>query len=121
MVPPPQECSQGPDRVRPTGRVLMVRPCCFAYNAETAESNRFQVPALGPEQQEIHNRALAEFDGFCEGLEAHGIELDLFHDDPVPHTPDSLFPNNWVSFHEDGTLILYPLQAMSRREEIRRD
>jgi len=92
----------------------MVRPVNFGFNAQTAESNAFQ---KNGEQAEVQQKALQEFDAFVEILRQNGIEVTVMEDTPEPHTPDSIFPNNWVSFQEDGTVFLYPMQAENRRLE----
>lgn len=102
-------------------RVLMVRPSGFGFNVETAQTNRFQTPATNTDTDAIHDQALREFDGLHAALEQAGVEVVLFHDEPAPHTPDALFPNNWVSFHAEGPLVLYPMLAANRRQEVRRD
>ncbi len=100
--------------------VLMIRPARFESNPETAESNRFQGRSgVSPEEQ--HTAALEEFEGLAAALEACGIKVLRFDDTPEPHTPDAIFPNNWVSFHGDGTVVLYPMEAPSRRQERRHD
>ncbi len=100
--------------------VLMIRPARFESNPMTAESNRFQGRnPLSPEQQ--HNVAVQEFDALVEVLREAGIKVVLVQDTPEPHTPDSIFPNNWVSFHADGRVVLYPMEAPNRRTERRPD
>ena len=100
--------------------VLMIRPARFESNPETAESNRFQGKSgVSPEEQ--HAAALEEFEGLAVALEGCGITALRFDDTPEPHTPDAIFPNNWVSFHGDGTVVLYPMEAPSRRRERRQD
>lgn len=100
--------------------VLMIRPVRFESNPETATTNRFQgrVGASAAEQQRA---ALGEFDALVAALRKHGIEALVYDDMPEPHTPDSIFPNNWVSFHADGRVVLYPMQAPNRRLERRLD
>lgn len=99
--------------------VLMIRPANFGANAETAPSNAFQKStAIGPE---IQARAAAEFDALAAALMAAGVQVELFEDRPEPVTPDAVFPNNWVSFHADGSAWLYPLLAPNRRWERRGD
>lgn len=100
------------------GAVLMVRPAAFAYNPETAGTNRMQKPG---EEAEVHanEHARAEFATLVRALESEGIAVCVVEDTPAPAKPDAVFPNNWVSFHEDGTLVLYPMQALSRRPERR--
>lgn len=95
------------------GEVLMVRPANFGFNAQTAGTNAFQAPgnAYG---------VLAEFDGLVDLLDRGGITVHLVEDTKVPVTPDALFPNNWVSFHEQGA-VLYPMMAPNRRLERRLD
>ena len=100
-----------------TARVLMVRPAAFGANPETAESNSFQ--AATGSSPEVRARALAEFDGFVATLERHGVEVFVGEDTPEPVKPDALFPNNWVSFHAGGKVVLYPMFAPSRRAEVR--
>ena len=100
--------------------VLMIKPVRFESNPLTAESNRFQGRnASTPEQQQID--AEAEFRDLAAALEASGIMVVQVDDTPDPHTPDAIFPNNWVSFHADGTVVLYPMEAPNRRTERRPD
>lgn len=96
--------------------ILMVRPVRFGYNDQTAGNNAFQRQPT-ESYVEIQQRAVIEFDGLVEKLRAHGIDVMVVQDSPVPHTPDSIFPNNWVSFHHDGTVVLYPMFAENRRLE----
>ena len=104
-----------------TSTLLMIRPVAFAYNAETAETNRFQDAELAIEPAEAQRRAGLEFDGLVSALRGAGVRVLVFDDTPEPHTPDALFPNNWISFHGDGTQVIYPLQAENRRREVRSD
>ena len=98
----------------------MIRPVRFHSNPLTAASNRFQGrTAASPAEQQAE--ALREFDGLVQALTAAGVRVVQFEDTPEPHTPDSVFPNNWVSFHADGTVVLYPMEAENRRTERRRD
>ena len=76
-----------------TNTILMVRPVAFAYNAETAVNNKFQA-AGNAEAAQV--KALAEFDAFVDKLRENDIEVTVVDDTPEPHTPDSIFPNNWV-------------------------
>ena len=100
--------------------VLMIRPARFESNPLTAESNRFQgkTDATPEEQQAL---ALEQFDGMAAALRDAGIDVVAVDDTPEPHTPDSIFPNNWVSFHADGRVVLYPMEAENRRTERRDD
>jgi len=98
----------------------MIRPVRFQSNPLTAASNRFQGRnESSPAQQQID--AEAEFDGLAAALEAGGITVVQVDDTTEPHTPDAIFPNNWVSFHADGTVVLYPMEATNRRTERRQD
>src|SRR5690606_27009023 len=94
--------------------ILMVRPVRFGYNPQTAVNNAFQQKG---EQRYVQNIAVAEFDHFVDVLRTHGIDVLVVQDTETPHTPDSIFPNNWVSFHQDGTVVLYPMFAENRRAE----
>jgi hypothetical protein len=98
----------------------MVRPARFGSNPETASSNAFQ-RARTLAEPEVLARALREFDGLVAALRANGIEVIVVEDTPEPEKPDAVFPNNWVSFHADGTTVLYPMLAPSRRREVRLD
>ena len=98
--------------------LLMVRPARFGYNPDTAATNAFQRPDTTGDAAAAGR---AEFDGLATALAGEGVRLCIVEDTPDPRKPDALFPNNWVSFHEDGTVVLYPLQAASRRPERRRD
>ncbi len=100
--------------------VMMVRPARFQSNPQTAESNRFQGNFDAPAAVQ-QAAALREFDGLVQALEASGVRVLVFDDTPEPHTPDAIFPNNWVSFHADGTVVLYPMEAENRRTERRHD
>jgi len=97
----------------------MIRPVNFGFNEETADSNAFQ--NKDKNQQAVQDKALAEFNGFVEALRANGVDVTVVDDNPQPYTPDSIFPNNWVSFHADGNIFLYPMQAENRRLERRED
>lgn len=99
-----------------TKNILMIRPGNFGFNEETADSNAFQSKA-GFDKYKI----TAEFDGFVEKLKANGINVFVFDDTPHPPKPDAIFPNNWISFHLDGTVVLYPMYAENRRIEKRED
>ena len=98
-----------------TNTVLMIRPARFAFNPDTAINNRFQRPPLDP--LSAQHKALEEFDGYVDTLRRHGVEVLVVQDTPAPHTPDSIFPNNWWSSHADGSLVLYPMEGQNRRLE----
>ncbi len=97
-----------------TSNILMIRPAGFDYNAETAINNAFQVKT---ENNNIQEKALKEFNDFVLTLKNKGINVLVIDDTPEPHTPDSIFPNNWISFHQGGTIVLYPMFALNRRLE----
>ncbi|MGH8284928.1 MAG: citrulline utilization hydrolase CtlX [Steroidobacteraceae bacterium] len=98
--------------------VLMVRPAAFDYNPETAASNRMQ---RRPESTAVqpNEAAQREFAQFVLALESEGVRVCVVDDTSEPPKPDAVFPNNWISFHADGTVVLYPMQAESRRRERR--
>jgi len=98
-----------------THTVLMVRPASFAFNPDTAANNRFQQQAQGGEN--VQQQALEEFDQYVAALRAHDVEVLVHQDRALPHTPDSIFPNNCWSSHPDGTLVIYPMQGHNRRLE----
>ena len=101
-----------------TDTVLMIEPAAFGFNAETAQNNYFQVNS---ENAETQTKALHEFNNFVEKLRSKGINVITVKDTLEPHTPDSIFPNNWISMHSDGTVVLYPMCAINRRWERRND
>ena len=100
-----------------TDAVLMIRPARFAANIETAGSNRFQ--AAGGGGRDIATHAAQEFDELAVALAAAGVRVHAFAGSRDAALPDEVFPNNWVSFHSDGTAVLYPMFAPSRRRERR--
>ncbi|GAB3746459.1 citrulline utilization hydrolase CtlX [Spirosoma pomorum] len=103
-----------------TSHILMIRPVQFGFNPETAETNAFQTKQLTAQEQEsAQSTALREFEDMVRQLQASGVDVMVFDDTTAPHTPDSIFPNNWVSFHASGKVILYPMQAENRRLERR--
>ena len=97
----------------------MIRPVRFESNLETAATNGFQGPVAKQAAGDVQRQALAEFDLYVQVLRAAGVNVYVFEDTPEPHTPDSMFPNNWLSFHSPGTVCFYPLLALNRRLEIR--
>jgi hypothetical protein len=97
-----------------TSQLLMIRPVDFGFNEQTAVNNHFQQASNDNDAQ---LKAAAEFDGLVQLLRNHGIDVLVIDDTPVPHTPDSIFPNNWISFHDNGHLYLYPMFAPNRRKE----
>jgi hypothetical protein len=101
------------------GAVLMVRPAGFGCNPQTASSNAFQAPP-GTTVRDSQAAVLTEFHGLSEALARAGVAVLIAPDSEEPPKPDAIFPNNWVSFHHDGTVALYPMLALNRRWE-RRD
>jgi hypothetical protein len=101
------------------GAVLMVRPARFGCNPQTAPSNAFQAKPGVRAESDLQSAALREFRGLAEGLERAGVEVLIAPDSEQPPKPDAIFPNNWVSFHHDGTVALYPMLAPNRRWERR--
>ena len=99
-----------------TNKILMVRPVSFAFNEQTAINNHYQKSDNKP-AQEIQNNALIEFDNMVEKLKKMGIDVKVMQDTNEPHTPDSIFPNNWFSTHYSNTIVLYPMFAENRRLE----
>lgn len=92
----------------------MIRPVNFGFNEQTSGNNAFQVRG---DEENARAKAVKEFDEFSELLRSNGVELFVVEDTPEPHTPDSVFPNNWFSTHEGGTMVLYPMYAPNRRQE----
>jgi hypothetical protein len=103
------------------GAVVMVRPASFGFNPDTAPSFMFQRETTEANRREIERRARMEFDLLAGRLREAGVEVIIAEDQEKMKTPDAVFPNNWVSFHHDGTVVLYPMLAPSRRPERRRD
>ena len=103
-----------------TNSILMIRPINFRMNEQTAVNNYYQ-EALDLKNAEINKKAQFEFDTYVEKLKSYGVEVTVISDTDQFDTPDSLFPNNWISFHEDGTVALYPMFAKNRRYERRED
>jgi hypothetical protein len=104
-----------------TDTILMIRPVAFRMNEQTAVNNYYQkvMDSLLPET--VNAKAQQEFDAFVEKLRAVGVDVIVVDDRKDVDTPDSVFPNNWVSFHENGDVALYPMFAENRRSERRED
>jgi hypothetical protein len=100
--------------------VLMIRPAGFESNPLTAASNRFQGKTTASAEEQ-NATALREFDGLATALRGAGIDVIVADDTSEPHTPDAIFPNNWISTHADGRIVLYPMEAANRRTERRMD
>ena len=103
-----------------TRQLMMIRPAAFSKNKETAINNYFQVDAE-LKAEEVQQRVIQEFEDFVQKLREVSIDVYVFEDTQDPVTPDSIFPNNWVSFHQNGSVILYPMFANNRRLERRID
>jgi hypothetical protein len=104
-----------------TSHVMMIRPAAFGYNTETALNNTFQSRPDEAEASIVSFRAMDEFDNFVRILRAEGIDVTVIEDTISPAKPDAVFPNNWISFHDDGTIITYPMYSALRRLERRED
>lgn len=103
-----------------TNTILMVEPVDFRFNAETAVNNYFQ-NETDESSESIQQKALNEFQEMVSKLREHGVNVIVMKDTLEPHTPDSIFPNNWISFHENAMIALYPMFAQNRRDERRED
>lgn len=103
-----------------TNTVLMIEPVSFGYNYQTAKNNFFQQND-SVSVESIQEKAKEEFRNMVEKLRKFGINVLVVKDTEQPHTPDSIFPNNWISFHSDGKVVLYPMYAENRRVERRED
>ncbi|MFV8346757.1 citrulline utilization hydrolase CtlX [Flavobacterium sp. ZB4P13] len=104
-----------------TNSILMIRPVAFRMNEQTAVNNYYQKVVDGLLPATVNAKAQQEFDAFVEKLTAVGVDVTVVDDTLNPDTPDSIFPNNWISFHENGDVALYPMFAENRREERRED
>lgn len=101
--------------------VLMIRPASFGFNNQTKDSNDFQTDIHPHDSGKINTKAVKEFDRMVRELREAGVKVIAVNDPPLPVKPDSIFPNNWISFHHDGTVVLYPMLAENRRIERRSD
>ncbi len=108
-------------RQQTTSNILMVRPTNFGFNEETAANNSFQTKAKYHTPDEIKKMAMEEFDNFVSKMRKEGINVMVFEDTATPIKPDAVFPNNWVSFHQNGAVITYPMYSEIRRKERRDD
>lgn len=104
-----------------TSNLIMVRPANFQFNTETVTSNSFQHSIEDLSKQEIQHKVLEEFDAYVQKLLLHKINVTEIQDTKEPIKPDAIFPNNWISMHEDGTVFLYPMCNENRRLEVRND
>jgi hypothetical protein len=104
-----------------TNSVLMIRPVAFRMNEQTAVNNYYQKVLDGLSKETVNTKAQEEFDALVRKLKMVGVNVIVVDDALDPDTPDSIFPNNWISFHESGDVVLYPMFAENRREERRED
>lgn len=104
-----------------TNSIVMIRPVAFRMNEQTAVNNYYQKVIDGLLPATVNAKAQQEFDAFVEKLQAVGIDVTVVDDTLSPDTPDSIFPNNWISFHENGDVVMYPMFAENRRLERRED
>ena len=100
-----------------TDQLLMIRPSCFYTNEQTATNNYFQQQTQ-ENQGTTTAKAQQEFDGFVSELRSHGVAVYVWQDSIEPNTPDALFPNNWISFHNPKTIVTYPMYAVNRQMEV---
>ena len=96
-----------------TSNLLMIRPIAFGLNKQTVQDNHYQQLVEGLSNAKAQSQALKEFDDFVEKLRNAGVDVTVINDTLEPATPDSIFPNNWVSFHETGMVVLYPIARYS--------
>ena len=104
-----------------TKNILMIEPVSFNYNAETALNNYFHKSVTNFSKSQVQKKALKEFNNFVKLLRSKQVNVHVIKDTIHPLTPDSIFPNNWISFHSNGEVLLYPMFANNRRLERRRD
>ena len=104
-----------------TNSILMIRPVAFRMNEQTAVNNYYQKVLDGLLPATVNAKAQQEFDTFVEKLRAVGVDVTVVDDTIDPDTPDSIFPNNWISFHQNGDVALYPMFAENRRHERREE
>ncbi|WP_041632659.1 citrulline utilization hydrolase CtlX [Maribacter sp. HTCC2170] len=103
-----------------TNTILMIRPVNFRMNEQTAVNNYF-MEEIDLKAKSVNEKAQEEFDAFVDALRSKGVNVIVIDDTQVPDTPDSIFPNNWISFHASGTVGIYPMFAENRRNERRED
>ena len=101
--------------------MLTIEPVAFGRNPDSARTNAFMRDATGQRPEELQAAALHEFQGLVERLSSEAVEVLVFRDSVDSPLPDAIFPNNWVSFHEDGRAVLYPMEPPSRRPERRKE
>lgn len=104
-----------------TNSIVMIRPVAFRMNEQTAVNNYYQKVLDGLTPENVNSKAQEEFDTFVQKLKMVGVDVTVIEDTKSPDTPDSIFPNNWISFHENGDVVLFPMFAENRRAERRED
>jgi len=97
-------------------KILMIRPVKFEMNPETCHTNAFQ-KSTNESAKEVHEKASKQFDNFVRQLQDNGVDVTVVNDTPQPHTPDSIFPNNWITFYENGTICIHSMENINRRAE----
>lgn len=111
----------GVRELQTTNSILMIRPVAFRMNEQTAVNNYYQKVLENVSPANVNAKAQAEFDALVQKLRLVGVNVIVVDDTLNPDTPDSIFPNNWISFHENGDVVLYPMFAQNRRPERRED
>lgn len=104
-----------------TPYIMMIRPSNFGFNEETAANNSFQTNDTSLSNNEVKQKAMKEFDHFVEKMRKQGIHVVVIEDSDTPVKPDAVFPNNWITFHNDGSVLTYPMYSSIRRNERRND
>ena len=104
-----------------TNHIMMIRPANFGFNDQTASNNAFQSTDKIADTKALKDIVKAEFDSMVSTLRSEGVDVLVIEDTVEPIRPDAVFPNNWISFHENGALITYPMYAPNRRLERRED
>ena len=104
-----------------TNSIMMIKPVGFRYNEQTAANNYYQQVLDNLSDEKAQEKALNEFNTFVDKLRKVGVNVVVIEDTEYPDTPDSIFPNNWVSFHSNAMIGLYPMCAENRRDERRED
>ena len=104
-----------------TNNIMMIRPVAFRFNEQTAINNYYQKNQNNLSVDKIHSKTIFEFDNFVDKLRNIGVNVIVINDNNNYDTPDSIFPNNWISFHQNNSIVVYPMNAENRRNERRKD
>ena len=104
-----------------TNNIMMIRPVAFRFNEQTAINNYYQKNQNNLSVDKIHSKTIFEFDNFVNKLRNIGVNVIVINDNNNYDTPDSIFPNNWISFHQNNSIVVYPMNAENRRNERRKD